>query len=383
MKVLFVQPFPLNGSGGGARIMRFLIQNCPFEAVVLNTAIHSAQPSPHIREFQLKERPRIPLIENIARFQGFYKRIARAGISRWEKRFLKLVTEIKPDCIHSVYGDDQLFACVQNVANSLSIPHVLSVHDDNASLEYRDNAVLAQKTEETWLESSYRYVISEEMGEEYCRRYGKKDFAVITDGIENVLNAETRVTKQTRGRVYFTGLLHISYEPNISDLMTCLESIKEDSPEALLVSRGGYPRPTLVKNRNLFEYRDFQFDLDYIDDTKGFDFLLLPLPFGEQYKPFIQFSFSTKLITYLNLGIPILYYGPDDAAIYKMLKRYDAAITITDQNKEMLRQALSTPYNRRAEVVKNAYKLATDHFRKEVILERFYNPITSITKCSG
>ena len=55
-----------------------------------------------------------------------------------------------------------------------------------------------------------------ELGAEYTKRYGEREFVIVTDGLDHV--AQKRGQRSTQLRIYFMGLFHIGYEQNLEAL---------------------------------------------------------------------------------------------------------------------------------------------------------------------
>ena len=76
-----------------------------------------------------------------------------------------------------------------------------------------------------WQAATWRFVITEALGEEYCRRFGTLPYSVVTDGVEpTAVVPGPRTTGQLR--VYFMGLLHLAYEANFLALLDALDDAR-------------------------------------------------------------------------------------------------------------------------------------------------------------
>jgi hypothetical protein len=376
-KILFIQPFPIHGTGGGAQIMRFLIQNNPHDCCIVNSSVACGPDSGEFKEFHLPERPRFGPLERIGRLHPLLQKTTQFYRGIWRNKLDRLIRSEGIHAVHSVVGPDGLFSETQVVCEKLGLPHVVTIHDDNANIEKKGDRTYEVRLASLWANASHRYVICEEMGEEYNQRYAPRDYSIVTDGITS-FRETVRVNADPKNQFYFTGLMHISYEPNFKSLFRFLKSRQSTTPPPKICSRGGYARDALVRDCESWEYRGFSLDLDYVEDTDGFDYLYLPLPFDSRYADFIRLSFSTKLITYLNLGIPIVYHGPVESALYKTLQKHDAALFVQSLDSAAWEKALNVSHDRRVEIVLNAQRLAKSRFSNEDILERFYTPLRDL-----
>lgn len=365
--IAFVQPFGLYGAGGGARILRSLLSSAPVPYLSVNT--HPVYPERNRRkeEVHLPLRPHFGVIDS-TRLAGFF------GVARFERYFGRsFKARLRMHCIekgvqaiHAIpHGLDFWYA--YEVAVDLGIPYFVSVHDD-LTYNLRDSPNLAfamEKLEEVWKSASGRTVISPQMGEEYARRYGDRPYKIVTDGLTSVAE-RPRQTSVDPLRIYVMGLIHLSYEETFSVLFGALNQIGATVPNRTisLTSRGGLSFSmesgcVQVSELPWGTQQDIDADLDKAD------LLYLPLPIESVFDSFTRFSLSTKLVTYLGSGIPILYHGPAESAAACLLKENDAAICSSSTEPNALAQTVLDGLARREEIVANAIVLARSRFMLE------------------
>jgi glycosyltransferase involved in cell wall biosynthesis len=302
------------------------------------------------------------------------------------RRFARRLEEVCRECgaraIHSIAHGGMDFYSAFLVAKKLKIPFFLQVHDDFifSARGVRSEAAAHDALREAWQDAAARFVICCPLGEEYCRRYGNKDYLVITDGVERTADAP----RQRAGRdlqVYFMGLFHLDYEPNLSVLLAALAQL-QDGPSAgkmSVVLRCGGVRPRLIKSYEKFvRILPFASEAEVQSDMDQADLLYLPLPFGKKYELFVRYSLSTKMVTYVASGIPILYHGPPDAAVHDLLKTHDAALLCTDSAPEVLAEMLRGYINDKemgTDSARNALELARNSFCLSQIRQKFWGAI--------
>ena len=110
------------------------------------------------------------------------------------------------------------------------------------------------------------------------------------------------------------------------------------------------------------------------------DFLYLPLPFATQHEWFSRYSLSTKMVTYLGTGLPILYHGPDYAAAAHTLHSKKAALFCESLvPEEMARQILQQTKNPEVctQIVEGALALGKQKFMLQDQRERFWKILTA------
>lgn len=86
-----------------------------------------------------------------------------------------------------------------------------------------------------WREADERMVISMALGEEYCERYGRVSYAIVTDGLTDQ-DFLPRSRDAEVLRVYFAGLFHRGYPPNLRTLLRALDLLRDQTPGASRVA---------------------------------------------------------------------------------------------------------------------------------------------------
>ena len=76
------------------------------------------------------------------------------------------------------------------------------------------------------------------------------------------------------------------------------------------------------------KYHTFLHPDDLTSNLSNFDFAFLPYPFRESFKNIVNSSFPSKLVTYATASLPVLYFGPPNAAVAEFLKINGGAIMI-------------------------------------------------------
>jgi len=266
------------------------------------------------------------------------------------------------------------------VAKRLQIPFVLNVHDElDYNLKGHPHLTPAlEKMAPVWQNADHRIVISEPMGQEYNRRYGWRPFEVITDGLKSVApNPRPRDPRHLR--VYMMGSVHMSYEPNFDVLLSALDELKTTGSfdEVRLTVRPGFTSPVNQRGIEVVEQPwGTQDDIDR--DLEEADVLYLPLPFDAEYDSFVRYSLSTKLVTYLGTGLPILYHGPDHSAAHLLLSKHGAAAWAASQDPDEIMSAIHRIRQNRSEMVTRALSLAHSQFLLDDQKRRFWDLVPPV-----
>jgi glycosyltransferase involved in cell wall biosynthesis len=378
--IALTHPFGLQSPTGGSRIMRALLQNAPDRFVSICTASDAPPRTILGEEVHVPLRPNFGRIER-TRFAGCADALASLFAGLFSRRLEEVCRECGAKAIHSIAHGGMDFYSAFLVAKKLGIPFFLQVHDDFifSARGVRSEAAAHDALREAWQNAAARFVICRPLGEEYCRRYGEQDYLLITDGVERIADAPRhRVGRDLQ--IYFMGLFHLDYEPNLKVLLAAVARLQHEGTGKLsVVLRCGGVRPRLIKSyENFVRILPFASEAEVQSDMERADLLYLPLPFGKKYELFVRYSLSTKMVTYVASGIPILYHGPPDAAVHNLLKAHDAALLCTDPTPDLLAEMLRVYINNKqmgTDSARNALELARGSFNLSQIREKFWGAI--------
>jgi hypothetical protein len=372
-----VQSFGLASPGGGPRILRALYADPP--VAVLNVATQPRVPPPvaGYDEVHLALRPALGPVEG-SRAMSWARALEPATAALLRRRLADLCMRRGARAVHAVAHELEFWPAFR-AAQAAGLPFFLSVHDD---LHYNYDSIALpaalRRLGRAWREAEHRFVISGPMGEECCARHGRRSYTLVTDGLER--SAIGAVRPVSGLRVYFAGLFHRSYGPNLRGLANALSRLSDEDGgrETTLTCRCG-SLPVDVDGTVPVRTLPFGDEQDVHDDLARADLLYLPLPFDEAFASLVDFSLSTKLITYLGSGRPIVYHGPARGAAHDLLARHDAAIMATCEDPASIAAAIVDGLGRSATIVGNALRLARSEFLLEEQRRRFWTPILAAT----
>jgi Mg/Co/Ni transporter MgtE len=132
----------------------------------------------------------------------------------------------------------------------------------------------------------------------------------------------------------------------------------------------------VLENTEPVEVPPFATEAQVDQDLETADLLYLPMPFGTEHESFARYSISTKMVTYVGSGVPILYHGPATSAAFDLLDRHRAAIVVNSLDPQQIAHALETAANgRAAEIAQNALELARHQFLLTDQRNRFWDTI--------
>lgn len=374
--IAFIQPFGLNSTGGGSRILRSLLTDAPHKWFSVCTSPHSPpRPCGDMVEYHLPVRPCFGRLER-TRYGNLLSGTTPFFQRSFSTNLEGLLRRNACKAVHAIPHGIEYWLGFQ-VARQMKLPYILNVHDEmEHTLRGRpDKSVCTGKLPIVWSKADERVVISEAMGLEYCRRYGARPFTVITDGISS-FRTSARPRQSSQFRVYFAGLVAHSYEQNFRAFFGALAAL-DGATRGLKISftcRGG-----------LIPWKDVPFSkVDILpwssapeidQDLEKADFLYLPLPFEARFRALSRFSLSTKMITYLGSGLPIIFHGPPDSAAGELLARHGAAITIDTLDPQAIARRLTHDSPGASRIVGKALELSRKRFCIDQIRARFWQII--------
>lgn len=372
--IVFVQPFGLNSPSGGSRILRTLLKDAPVSFISICTSSKAPPLTTKGQELHLPIRPDFGRIE-VTRLSKILNIFYFPLAGRFRYRLTEICRELKATAIHAIAHDLGFWYAYQ-VAQKLEIPYYLSVHDD-LSYALQGSLLFNQgmsKIAEVWQRAEGRLVISDALGQEYGRRYGQQSYTIVTDGLDKI-PSKPKIRPINSFRIYFMGLFHISYELNFRSLVKALRILQQHRPDwhIALTCRCGFINPEVIGDQFPVTLLPFASDQEIMRDMEQADIVYLPLPFGQKYESFVLYSLSTKMITYLGSGLPIIYHGPVKAAASQLLAQHQAAILINSLDPNCIAETLMKVPQKTANIVQNALDLGARKFQLIEQKNKFWN----------
>lgn len=371
----------MEGGLGSSQIFQSLLKGAPCHTGTLVYGLNPPAGPPGGDTMFVRERPHLGRIER-SRLAGMAKlsRILTWNSSR--NSVHRAMSEWKPDHVHAhIHGTGFIHAVEWCRAHR--VPFSACVHDDIRHLASDDpwKKFIEQKTGEAWRMAAVRFVISPEIGAEYSRRYGNRDWLQVTDGIEKFPEG-AREGVPGRLNVYFAGGMNVPYEPNFLAVQQALKKLAatEQKIRPRFILRGGRRIAREDPSAPPLEPLPFGSKEAVDGDLGQADVLYLPLSTDPNFSNFAKFSLSTKMVGYLSSGLPIFYHGPAESAAHRLLSKYGACSACFSNNPGEILHAILEAKNRRAEFVANALRLGREKFRLDEIRHRFWSAIESCSR---
>jgi hypothetical protein len=376
--IAFIQACNLdsNEHGGSSKIFRALLDADHPLVLSINTHFSTTPVAAGRDEIQIASRPDFGRLEH-TRLSGSLGVFDSLFSRRFETRLSRALIKHKIKLIHLLVNGHSVVP-VWKVASRLGIPYFITIHDDleYLSVGHPQFKQMVAALGGAWRSAKGAFVISDEIGQEYNRRYGTREYRVVTDGLKCVADAPQERPKKSI-RLYFMGLFHNTYAQNLRAVLDALKIVRSGQPDwdITVTCRCG-AIPALVRADDvLVTVLPFAPEAVVEKDMLSADLLYQPMAFQERARAFARFSLSTKMITYLGSGLPIFYHGPDESAACKLLTRHDAAAICTTLDPENIAEQLLVATKRREAIVNHALALARSQFMVDEQQRRFWEPI--------
>ena len=380
---VFIQCFSLGDVGGGAKILRSVADDAPASVASVCTGFGRAASLWSGHEVFVPFRPALGRLDR-TRFAwlGGYVEPLWSGV--FERKLEQQLRALGATDVHLLPHSWSDFAGAFRVAKRLRLRVHVSIHDDFAYTARGHPMLkkLEQVLGEVWRDAKTRFVISQEMGAEYCRRYGDRPFLVHSDGFMDRSRLEYQPPTD-EVRLYFMGMFNQSYIPNFRAVLTALESRMSKSQQAkpvrFTIRTHGF-NPEVFPGKEIVESLPFA-SSDVVErEMRSQDFLYLPLPFEDEWQNLCKFSLSTKMVSYLGAGVPILYHGPASSAAGQYLRRNGAALQLNSNAPDEIATTLDNAFDDASalnRVSENAQNAVRRDFDAVMLKCRFWDAISS------
>ncbi|MXV17451.1 glycosyltransferase [Hufsiella ginkgonis] len=371
LKILSFQPVSLYQNGGASRVLRRLYAGRESQVTSLGIVTGKILP-------QQGELPETVITAFPA--HRYWMRWKARDLFTWarEKLFKNLTVNRlrraasgdKSDVLHMVqHGPFCTALCTNDILRDKQL--WVSFHD-----HFSLTGGTFADTKRLWTQADRRLAISVELGEEYRRLFGDKEFEIITDGVLAGELSPPRLPGESDAPlvVYFSGSLHLEYYPLFEVLVAAMEVLCKQGMALKLVLRGTQQLSFLENKAFITEYRT-SFISDEAIKAEMDEVTILYLPIKFSPPEFYLYSLSTKMVSYLGSSGAILYHGPAGSAAGKMLDIANAAVSCNTLDVNDMVNAISALVQNRS-VSANAGKLACERFDLEAIRKQFWKEIS-------
>jgi glycosyltransferase involved in cell wall biosynthesis len=366
--MLSFQPYSLYAAGGGSRILRRLYEG---KEAQITSLVVSGYPSNY----------KGTIHETVVYAKPMHR--------RWMRSFVR-------DCatwlrVHTFYNATEKAIQQAALKQEFDVVHIVNHNIFSTSLcnegiltnkvlwvSFHDHFLSIGSTFEQarllWEKANRRLVITKELGDEYNRLFGEKQYEIITDGVsddEITFPSAHGVYDNENIVVYFAGLLHLDYQPLFRVLADGLDMLSAEGKNIKLLLRGTQRLDFLENRKFSTEYKPLIVDNKVLkEELDSATILYFPMKYTDP--EFYKYSLSTKMVGYLGAPGTILYHGPADCGACLLLKNHQAALVCENLVAADLAQKIKASREERLSFSKNGKQLASSQFNIANIRKRFW-----------
>jgi hypothetical protein len=256
------------------------------------------------------------LLGNSPEWRGLYS-------NAWLHKQLK---SYKPDLVYSFFHSESTMNFGAWIADRLHVPHIIHAADDGLTKAV-DTIRNVQK-------SLHCIAISDEMANEYQKRYGR-DFKVFRNGASSSFYpppGNLNISRKKVLTIRYLGRLYSWLHYDSLRLLGCaIEECRQNDIHWKLELYGTADIPELYSSGILtsnVSYNGQVGQIEGINLLQTADLLTIPLTYDENTLNDYKFSFPTKLSEFLATGKPILLLSSPLTASSMFCKRHNVGKVI-------------------------------------------------------
>jgi hypothetical protein len=344
-RLLYLGDVPVEASFHGSILLYRLLQEYPPDRLFIIERGQASLPARRLPGVKYGFIPRKTLHPQMSRFELFTAGIGETG--ELERLLEQAGTDGVDGVLTVAHGTGWMAA--YRLANKLSLPLHVICHDDHVRGVSRW-PILRQWGEYSfsrmYASAKSRLCVCHGMEQEYYRRYGKKGTVLYPNRDKNApaaAAAPDRLLSETRRiTAAYAGSLHMAECENA--LITLGQILRKCGGR--LIVYGSYPEGVLSAEKigdAPIEVRSPLSSADLIKELRETaDFLFVPLPFSPSDSIFVRTSFPSKLTDYTCVGIPMLFYAPEDSSLMQWSEKSGgAALCVTSNSPVEMESAVN------------------------------------------
>jgi len=279
-----------------------------------------------------------PFMEYIGFIHFMSKTSVSSNLTNW-------IEEFNPDIIYGQTSNREgLLLCLE-IQRKFKRPFVFHMMDDWPKLvgvngllgSYWERKINAELNL-VWQGSHEQLVISDYMGSEYTKRYGKK-YLTFHNPVNTTFwrkGEHLDYCIDNAPNILYAGRIGLGIEDSLKTIALALANAND-----LLDIKGTFTiqSPKVPDWINKFDCVRHQKLVDYEDLPLvfgGADLLVLPYDFTEKSIEYIKYSMPTKASEYMASGTPILIFAPKETALVEYAQREKWAEVVTENDEQIL-----------------------------------------------
>lgn len=332
-KILFISDeIPQSINAGSIQFFR-LFQSYPKNNII----IFGKAPLPNAKVLDCEYyKLTFPLHEKIrlSRFSPILINMQILGLilPKLPNRLIRIANKFEPDYVVTLMQDLTYYNTAYEYSKAKNIPLIIFSHDDVEEFDGIFSFLKKRLTRRNSIIYNYakkRICISEEMANSWQDRYKCKSDFLLPISSNEILPRSKEDSKSLKNTGIFTlgyaGSLSYGYKEGIEELIPFL---KENNTQLFIYRENDLN----LTESTYIKFMGFSITAEQTWDRlqKECDGVILPYSFEKKFSQLYLTHFPSKLVEYIELGLPTIVYGPMYANGIKWAQSH-SILTATDE----------------------------------------------------
>jgi len=325
----------------------------------------------------------------LLKYFGIFHSLSSIKLTR---EFCLWLKEFNPDVLYvQVQARDEILF-VQEMHSFLKTPMIIHIMDDWPS--FISSTGLFKKYWHNKIDRELRRLmdsadtlmsISDEMANEYKKRYGKS-FTTFHNPIDlHFWNKHQRTNYDLSDSpvILYAGRMGVGIESSLELIAKAILKVNKELGISMKFVLQTQEKISWFEKYDCVEHSPF---VEYGDLPRKFaeaDFLILPYDFSELSWRYIRYSMPTKVSEYMISGTPIIVFAPEETAMVKYAQQYKWAKVITQNDISVLSESIKELVGNakeREDIARNAINVAERNHNSIDVRNQFKNLISSLVE---
>jgi glycosyltransferase involved in cell wall biosynthesis len=347
--------------------------------------------TPNIHKSKMRIKIVMDYFFPIVKFLGIDNGISRVVLSN---ELCQWLDDFNPDVIYAQSTSKEGLEFILLVHAYLKIPLVFHMMDDWLAVGGNGlfNSRNIKRNEREFIKlvnaADVLMSISEEMGTEYKRRYGKTHITFHNPIDLDFWGKYQRINYDLPPSpvILYAGRLGLGIDTSLQLIAKAIQLLNKKLNLHLKFVLQTKEAPAWIADYNCVEQTRF---VAYDELPRVFsaaDLLILPYDFSSESIKYIGYSMPTKATEYMASGTPIIVFSPEETAIVNYARKYDWAKVITENNIDTLCEgiaALIQNETTRQQIAQNAINVAKKNHGSVQVTQHFQEVIDSVINKAG
>lgn len=305
-------------------------------------------------------------------------------------KLIKKIIALDPDFIYFQPSNREIIKLISEINEKTNIPLAVHIMDDwPSTIASRGlgkrywSKKIDFELKELFEKCSLFFSISEEMSEEYLRRYQKK-FVPFHNPISfekwsNLKRSTLNLSSDRPIRILHAGRIGTGIQSSVLEVSKVIQTLKEEGINVIFELQSTNIEEDFIQEISNYGATKINPTVPYekvAEVIASADMLILCNDFDEEGKKFLKYSMPTKASEYMISKVPILVYSDSSSAIYKHALKHKWAYTVGVNKTEILKAGIEELINNdilRKLLSNNAYEYSEKNFEENIVLEKFRN----------